>query len=200
MSVTSPSPAAAALYEAMSGRRSIARVRLDAPPERAVIERILGAACWAPYHHCTEPWRFVVVSGDARQRLGEVAARTLALDPGLPAETAQKVQVKERGKFMRAPVVIAVLATAADDPVDAQENYAAASAATQNLLLAASAEGLSGYWRTGRLAREPEILTALGVQPGERIVALVYLGEPDPAFTRPTATRAAATDKTTWLD
>jgi nitroreductase len=201
VSVESQSPSAAAvLYDAIAARRSIARVRLDAPPDRAALERILTAATWAPYHHCAEPWRFVVVAGDARRRLGEVAARTLSVDPALPPEVGVKLQAKEREKFMRAPVVIVVVATAADDPVDVEENYAAGCAATQNLLLAAHAEGLSGYWRTGRLAREPEILRDLGLVEGERVVGLVYLGEPEKAGTRPPGVRVPASEKTTWLD
>jgi nitroreductase len=183
------------VYEAIRARCSVAQVSPE-PPDRAVVERLLDAATWAPYHHVREPWRFVVIGGAARTRLGEIAAATLRVDDVAP-ETEAKVREKERTKFERAPLVIAMVALPADDEIDREENYAATVAATQNLLLAATAEGMSGFWRTGRLAREPAILDALGVKEGERVAAYVYLGYPQrPA---PPRTREPAASKTEWM-
>jgi nitroreductase len=184
------------VYEAIRGRSSVAQVSPE-PPDRAVVERLLDAATWAPFHHVREPWRFVVISGAARAALGAIAADTLRVD-GVPPETHAKVREKERTKFERAPVVVATIALPADNDVDREENYAATSAATQNLLLAAHREGLTGFWRTGRLAREPAILDALGVAEGERVVGMIYLGYPQ----RPAAPRVRepAAGKTRWLE
>jgi len=183
------------VYEAIRARCSVAQVRPE-PPDRAVVERLLDAATWAPFHHVREPWRFVVIGGAARARLGAIAAATLRVDD-VPADTQAKVREKERTKFERAPLVIALIALPADDEVDREENYAATVAATQNLLLAATAEGMSGFWRTGRLSREPAVLDALGVKEGERVVAYVYLGYPQRP---PTArVREPAASKTDWL-
>jgi nitroreductase len=183
------------VYEAIRARSSIAQVSPE-PPDRAALERLLDAATWAPYHHVREPWRFVVIAGAARARLGEIAAATLRVE-GVPPETLAKVYEKERTKFERAPVVIATIALPAEDDVDREENYAATVAATQNLLLAATAEGMSGFWRTGRLAREPAILDAIGVREGERVVAFVYLGYPQ--LPAPPRAREPAASKTDWL-
>jgi len=184
------------VYEAIRARCSIAQVSPEAP-DRAVVERLLDAATWAPFHHVREPWRFVVIGGAARARLGTIAAATLRVDDA-PPDTQAKVREKERTKFERAPLVIATIALPADDEMDREENYAATVAATQNLLLAATAEGLSGFWKTGRLAREPAILDALGIKGGERVVAYVYLGYPlRPA---PPRVREPAASKTEWME
>ncbi len=183
------------VYEAIRARCSIAQVSPQ-PPDRAVIERLLDAATWAPFHHVREPWRFVVIAGGARATLGGIAADTLQVD-GIPPDALAKVREKERGKFERAPVVVAMIALGADDDVDREENYAATCAATQNLLLAAHREGMSGFWRTGRLARERAILDALGVREGERVAGMIYLGYP----LRPAAPRVRepGSSKTHWL-
>ena len=183
------------VYEAIRARCSIAQVSPE-PPERAVIERLLDAATWAPFHHVREPWRFVVITGGARAALGAIAADTLPVE-GIPPETRAKVREKERTKFERAPVVIVTIALPADDDLDREENYAATCAATQNLLLAAQSEGLSGFWRTGRLARERAVLDAIGVRDGERVVGMIYLGYPQ----RPAAPRVRepGSSKTHWL-
>jgi nitroreductase len=65
-----------------------------------------------------------------------------------------------------------------EDPVRAIEDYAAASAATQNVLLAAHALGLGAIWRTGDMAFHPAIVEHLGLAPSDRIVAFVYIGRP----------------------
>ncbi|TAM76487.1 nitroreductase [bacterium] len=184
------------IHRVIRARRSIGKMREDAPP-RETVERIVEAATWAPFHKCHEPWRFVILCGEGRARLGEIAARTADLSR-LPVEVHERVQAKERGKFARAPYVVAVIAEGSENPIDAEENYASAAAATQNMLLAAYAEGLGGYWRTGRLARQPEILTALGASTGERIAAFVYLGYP--AIAPAVATRSPLAVKARWLD
>src|SRR5205823_9538192 len=63
------------VIRAMRGRRSIGRVHPERPP-RDLIEHIIAAAGWAPNHYRTEPWRFVVIAGEARERLGDLLAES----------------------------------------------------------------------------------------------------------------------------
>lgn len=85
--VTSP---ATGVLEAIRARRSAGRVRAECPP-KALIEQLLEAATWAPNHRLTEPWRFFVLAGEAREELGEAIARSLAttLDPSAPETPAR---------------------------------------------------------------------------------------------------------------
>ena len=80
----------------------------------------------APNHHLTEPWRFVVLAGDARGAVGEAHARAVArLRPGLP----EAGLAKEAARLRRAPVVIAcVVRPSADDPIAAREDRDAVAA------------------------------------------------------------------------
>ena len=61
--------AVAQLKRIIEGRRSIGKVT-DERPDRALIEQVLESATWAPNHRLTEPWRFVVLAGQAREALG----------------------------------------------------------------------------------------------------------------------------------
>ena len=72
------------LLTAIHTRHSIPRVRPDPVPQ-ALVERLLAAAVQAPNHHHNRPWRFVVLSGAARERLGEAMARGQSLR--VPAST-----------------------------------------------------------------------------------------------------------------
>jgi nitroreductase len=159
----------------LSARRSVGRVR-DEPVARAVIERIITAATWAPNHHLTEPWRFVVMTGSARADLGAAHARAVARDrPDHPVEGLRK----EAARPLRAPVVVSVVHLGTGDDVTRREDRDAVAAATQNLLLAAHAEGLGAIWRTGAMVDEAEVREHLDLGDDDAIVGFVYLGWPD---------------------
>ena len=153
--------------KAIRERRSIGQFS-DRPVPREQIERLLEAAVWAPNHRHTEPWRFHVVAGTAREEMAEAVAASL--DEG-PARAA-------RSKLTRAPAFIVVSQVRQEeDPILDLEDYAACACATQNLLLTAHAEGLAAKWSTGMLAQYPAAKEYLGLAPIDRIVAYIYLGE-----------------------
>jgi nitroreductase len=165
------------VLEALSHRRTTGAFS-DRQPPREVIERVIEAATWAPNHHLTEPWRFVVIAGDERRRFGDHLAQWLAAPPeGEPRKPSQIESITK--KLLRSPVIIVIAQRyLSDDPVRDLEDYAACSAATQNLMLAAHAEGLATKWSTGELATLPPAREYLGLEDPDRIVAYVYLGYP----------------------
>ena len=127
------------IFEAINTRYSVKKVKADSLP-RDVIEKLLDAGNRAPNHYKVRPWRFFVLTGNGRNKLGDVmAASQHDRQPDVPPEGLDKT----RALPLRAPVVIAV---GVDKPVETKvlelENYAAASAACQNILLAAHALGL----------------------------------------------------------
>lgn len=183
--------------EALMTRQSVKNVRPD-PVPRAVIEQLLAAGAQAPNHHKVRPWRFVVITGAARDRLGEVLAQ--ALSKRNPAATADSVLLGvERGKLLRAPVVIAVGVDKATGPKVVEfENVCAAAAAAQNILLAAHALGLGGMWRSGDVIFDPAIRQALGFAADQQMVGFLYIGYP--AAEMPPPNRPGAEDRTVWME
>ena len=181
--------------EAILTRHSIAKVKPD-PLPRALIEKLLQAAVQAPNHYRVRPWRFVVLTGKSREVLGEVMAQSLKQrNPVLP-DSALEV---ERGKPLRAPILVAV---GVDKPTEPKvleiENICAAAAAVENLLLAAHAEGLGAMWRTGPAARDPEVKKFLGFTPDQELLSFVYIGYPD--LTLPEVERPSFEERTTWME
>lgn len=173
----------------MTTRRSVPRL-VDPGPDDAQLEAMLTAATSAPDHGMLRPWRFVVIAGEGRERLGAVFAQAhRTREPDADAGALEKTAAKP----LRAPMVVAVIAT----PVPAEaawngkvvptwEQEAAVAAATQNLCLAAHALGLGAMWRTGWFGDAHEVRTALGLGPADRVVGWVYLGTiPDSAHPGP---------------
>lgn len=165
--------------EAVITRCSVAPAFLAEPaPDDAALERILAAGASAPDHGRLRPWRFIVIKGTARARLGEVFAAALRRrDPAAPEAALEQA----RGGPLRAPLVIAVVATI--DPHHAKipeiEQILSAGAAVQNMLLAAHAQGYGGKWLTGANAYDEHVRAALGLATDDRLVAFLYLGSVD---------------------
>lgn len=183
------------VFEAIYNRRSQGHVRPD-PVPHDLIEKLLDAAVQAPNHYKVRPWRFVVLTGKGRIKLGEVmAASQHERHPEFPAAAWDKC----RALPLRAPVVIVV---GVDKPTESKvleiENVCAAAAATQNLLLAAHAVGLAAKWRTGEWARDTKVKEFLGFEPDEHILGFIYIGYPE--FTPEPVSRPSFEDRTVWME
>lgn len=182
------------VFEAIYNRHSQGHVRPD-PVPREVIEKLLGAAVQAPNHYKVRPWRFVVLTGEGRNRLGEVmAASQQERHPEFPPEAFDKC----RAVPLRAPVVIAVGVDKPSEPKVLEiENLCAAAAACQNLLLAAEAMGLGVKWRTGEWARDAMVKEFLGFEPERHLIAFLYIGYPE--FVGEFPPRPSFEDRTVWV-
>ena len=183
---------------AMRRRTSVRRFRPD-PVGRDLIETVLDCAVRAPNHKLTEPWRFAVLTGQAKSRFAALRAsyrRRKFGDPDGPEAVASAE--KMRLETEEIPVVIAVACALSDDERRQEEDYAAAMMAVENLLIAAESLGLGTYVRTGGMMRDPELAAITKLDEGFRIVALVSLGYPaEPASPR---RRRPAAELTRWLD
>ena len=183
------------VFEAIHNRHSQKKVKPDSVP-REMIEKLLDAAAQAPNHYKVRPWRFVVLTGKARERLGEVMSVSLReRQPDFPQEAFDKAKTTP----LQAPVVIAVGVEKPSEPKVLEiENVCAAAAATENLLLAAYAMGLGAKWRTGEWARDAKVKEFLGFEPDQHIVGFVYVGYPEFIVEQPP--RPSFEDRTVWLE
>lgn len=184
------------VMKAIYTRRSLGKVKPDQLP-RTLIEQILLAAVQAPNHYKVRPWRFVVLTGSGREALGNKMAALLK--EKMP-DVGQDALEKEKLKPMRAPVIIVV---AVDKPVEAWvdeiENICAAAAACQNMLLAVTALGLAAIWRTGDMARDPEIKNYFGFLPDQHLIGFLYIGYPDMVMGE-APERPSFDDRTIWME
>ncbi len=186
-----------ATLDLLSRRRSVGPVLLDAPaPEGEALDRLLSIASRVPDHGRLAPWRFIVIRGDARERLGtKIAEWAKADDPAIDEKRLEQ----ERRRLARAPLVIAVVACAAAHPkIPEWEQVLSAGAACMNLTIAANAMGYSSSWLTEWIGYDRRVLDALGLAPHERIAGFIHVGTAREAPTeRP---RPALADIVTVLD
>jgi nitroreductase len=181
--------------QAILTRVTVPPVKLGEPaPDDAALGRMLEAAAAAPDHGKLRPWRFLVVRGAGRDRLGALFAEALLAER--PGTSAAEIE-KQRTAPLRAPLI--VVAVASVDPnhpkIPAWEQQASVACAVQNLLLAAHALGFAGKWATGGNAASPGVRRGLGLAADETIAGLLYIGtarEPQPVPPRPDPAEIAA--------
>ena len=161
--------------ELLLSRRSGSAKAMTAPgPDESQLKTILRAASRVPDHGKLSPWRFIVIEGDARRRMGNLLAETLQVDD--PAVSVERLEI-ERGRFLRAPVVVAVVSRVREAiPIPEWEQILSAGATCQTMLIAAHALGFVANWITEWPAYHPIIRERLGLRAGERIAGFVYIG------------------------
>lgn len=156
--------------EVIRGRRTLKGFLPDAVPDETVTD-LLDLAVYAPNHHTTEPWRFVVIG---------------------PVTITRLVEATGDAKLTRSPSAIVVLQAMDEDPDTAHEDYAACACAIQTLMLAARARGIASYWRTPKSLLLPAAREILGAAEGDELVGIVHLGYATDGFPAPPR-RAAGT-------
>jgi len=165
-------PAPAALDLLLSRRSGSAKAMKEPGPSKKQLAEILKAGARAPDHGKLFPWRFLVIEGKGRAHAGDILAEVMK------AEGERDKQVEEeRGRFLRAPVVVAVISAAREQhKIPVWEQELSAGAVCQNLLIAATASGFVAQWITEWYAYHPVVKERLGLKAGERIAGFIYIG------------------------
>ncbi len=188
------------LYRVVAERRSIRRYNAEPIPAET-LDRILNAARWAPSAHNRQPWRFSILTPfQWKDRLARAMGDRLRRDrlaDGDPAATIEQDVARSYARITGAPVVIVVALDMTDmDRYPDDRQYAehtmavqSTAMATQNLLLAAHAEGLGACWMCAPLFCPDVVIEALSLPKGWEPQAIVTLGLPagpgKPATRRP---------------
>lgn len=170
--------------EALQSRRSFPRL-CEPAPDDAVLANICRAALRVADHGLLRPWRFLTIRGASRERLGDLfVAAARAGDSALSDTQAERI----RRKPLRAPLILVTIASPGEHPkIPAFEQELSAAAATQNMLVAAFAQGVGAMWRTGTMAYDPVVKQGLGLAGHEKIIAFLYLGTAQDSMRRITA-------------
>ena len=163
--------------ERISSRRSVKALDLQEPgPSEENLASILATALRVPDHGKLGPWRLVIFENAEREAFGKILAqRWQALHP-----EANEAQIAyEQNRFLRAPVVVAVISQRqADHKIPEWEQILSAGAVCQNLLVAASLAGFAGQWLTEWYAYNDNLLKNLGGEIGkDQIAGFIYIGE-----------------------
>jgi nitroreductase len=202
LSDLSANPVYAAVADTIRQRRTIKQF-LPQPVPHALMQELLDLAVWAPNHRLTEPWRFYVLDGAARNRLGEIAAQITVekiLGSGGEQSVATRKGEEAAETWRSVPTLLYVTTLRDENPEIDQENYGAVCCAIQNFSLAAHAAGLGTSWSSGAVAAAPALHEFVGAGANELMVGLIRVGFLDPAIAPPKARRKSSDTLTVWVE
>lgn len=156
-------------------RRSTPPAGLAAPgPTPDELTTLLTIAARVPDHGKLAPWRFIVFEGEGRERAGQILVDLTRAQR--PDATSAQIEA-ERKRMTSAPLVIAVISTAAPHPkIPEIEQLLSAAACCENLLIAADAMGYGAAWVTNWFAYDRAALARLGVAETEKVAGFVHIG------------------------
>ncbi|WP_340108581.1 nitroreductase family protein [Pikeienuella sp. HZG-20] len=163
----------AALDFLLTRRSRPAKTLSSAAPSTADLNLMLTAAARTPDHGKLEPFRFIVIRGEARSRLSEALASHMRTD----GETPDNIE-KHAGRLLHGgAIVVVVFSPRPPKKVPEHEQHLSAGGACLALLNAALAMGWGANWLTGAAAEcRPFLETDLGLAPHESVAGFIHIG------------------------
>lgn len=140
------------------------------PVSRDLIAELLDTAVYAPNHRLTEPWRFVVGDGEARNPIVDELVK-IAVAKGKDFE-------KTRSRLANVPMFLFVIMRENVDPLIREEDVSATSCVVDNFLLLAWERGLGTSWKT--FTGTSELRQLVGLADDERVIGFLHVGYPPP--------------------
>jgi len=145
----------------------------------AIVQQLLENANWAPTHKLTEPWRFVVYTGEGRKKLAEVQAavykQKTELDGTFKEERYQNLLTKP---LESSHIILVYMKRDEKKSVPEIEETGAVFCAVQNMYLTATAYGMGCYLSTGGITYFEETKSAFGLSPEDRVIGFFHVGVP----------------------
>jgi nitroreductase len=163
-----------------------------------IINKILENANWAPTHKLTEPWRFMVFTGDGLKKLGEAQAEVYKnvteKDGTFKEERFQNLLKKP----MQSSHIIAVCMKRDEKKsVPEIEEIGAVFCAVQNMYLTATAYNVGAYLSTGGVTYFDKAKEIFGLSSDDKLLGFFHVGIPKNAL-RP-GKRKPIEDKVIWV-
>jgi len=164
----------------IKNRRSVKPVKMNGKkiPDEQVME-LLKLANWAPTHGRTEPWRFIVYSGDkVKEFCHQHAELYKAYIPAERFEQANYDKQLHNGD-LASHIIVAIMQRGDKPKIPVLEEIAATAIAIQNVLLGATASGIASFWSTGGMVHHAVMKEFLQLKKEDVVMSLLYLGYTD---------------------
>ena len=142
----------------------------------SLVKELIAMADWAPTHARTEPWRFIVFNSALVSAFCESHANLYKNNPGeVPFNQVKYNNLLHAGDNA-SHVIVAYMKRVASHKIPEIEEIAAASCAVQNLLLAATANGIVSFWSTSGMTHHEAFKEHFDLEEEDRVLGLLYLG------------------------
>lgn len=183
------------ILELIENRRSVFPVQFNQKPiEKGSLLKVLSAANWAPTHRKTEPWRFKILQGNSKMKLGDFLVEEMQKEN--PELSSFKTR-KTLQKFEASAAVVAIcMQRDPKESIPEWEEVAATAMAVQNLWLACASEKIGAYWSSPNAIQQ--FHNFFNFSEGEKCLGLFYMGYYDGDLPKGER-KSSIEDKLEWL-
>jgi nitroreductase len=168
------------LAEIIKNRRSLKPVKMNGkkiPNEQ--VKELLQLANWAPTHGRTEPWRFIVYSGDkVKEFCHQHAELYKSHTPPEKFEQATYEKQLHNGD-LASHIILAIMHRGSLQKVPVLEEIASVGMSIQNILLGATAAGIASFLSTGGMTHHHVMKNFLQLREEDILMGILYLGYSD---------------------
>lgn len=184
----------------IEGRRSVYQQQYNGERvEDAIVRKILSNANWAPTHKLTEPWRFVVFTGDGLKKLAsfqaELYRKVTTADATFKEDRYQNLLTKP---MLSSHIIAVGMKRDEKKSVPEIEEIGAVFCAIENMYLTATAYGVGCYLSTGGVTYFEEAKEFFGLGTEDKLIGFFNLGMP--RIDVPSGKRKPIEDKVVWVN
>jgi len=186
------------INEVITRRRSVFQQQYTGERvDDSIVRKMLENANWAPSHKLTEPWRFIVYTGNGLNRLAETQAsvykKVTEADGTFKEERYQNLLTKP---MQSSHIIVIGMKRDEKKSVPEIEEIGAVFCAVQNLHLTAAAYGIGGYLSTGGITYFEEAKEAFGLRKEDKLIGFFNMGIVKGDL--PKGRRTSIEEKVTW--
>lgn len=168
------------LADIIKNRRSIKPAKMNGKKiQDEQVWEILKLANWAPTHGRTEPWRFIVYSGDKVKEFCYHHAELYKAHTRPEKFEQANYEKQLHNGDLASHIIIAIMQRGSLAKIPALEEIAATAIAIQNILLGATAAGISGFLSTSGMTHHPALKNFLTLKEEDVVMGILYLGYSD---------------------
>ena len=165
----------------------------------AIVHQMLENANWAPTHKLTEPWRFVVFTGEGLKKLAAFQSECYKLISTANGTFREDRYQNLLTKPMESSHIIAVgMKRDEKKGVPEIEEIGAVFCAVENIYLTATAYGIGCYLSTGGVTNFEEAKEFFGLGKEDKLLGFINIGMPKGAL--PEGRRKSIEEKVKWVN
>lgn len=163
-----------------------------------VIKQMLENANWAPTHKFTEPWRFVVFTGDGLKQLAYFQSECYKQVTTADSTFREDKYLALQTKPMESSHIIAIgMKRDESKRLPAWEELGAVFCAVENMYLTATAYGVGCYLSTGGITNFEEAKSFFGLGLEDKLCGFLHVGIPKGEI--PDSRRKSIDEKVKWV-
>lgn len=163
-----------------------------------IVKQMLVNATWAPTHKLTEPWRFIVFTGDGILQLAREQAQlykdVTTKDGTFKEDRYQNLLTKPK---LSSHIIVVIMKRDEKKSVPEVEEVGAVFCAVQNILLTAAAYNVGCYLSTGGITYFKDANTLFDLSDDDKVLGFLHVGMPKPSL--PDGRRKSIDEVSAWV-